>query len=233
MISEPERGGLCSPLPTLVLGAVDVLSGAFKAFDSRKGEISLDSVLASTILPELFRARTIGNQEYWDGLYSENPPVRGFVELPDEPDEKPDEIWLVKIDPPERLSAPEDPDAIADRRNQLAGDLSLNQELCAIESINQWLGKFNAVSRRKYKHVSILRMQLDPQQRFAGVPLDVKSKMYRGGKFIRRSHEAWRRPGSRVLANCSAEGAAAPSGGARLERPDGRYPAGCRRRGGL
>jgi predicted acylesterase/phospholipase RssA len=172
------------PLPTLVLGAVDVLSGAFKAFDSRKGEISLDSVLASTILPELFQARTIGNQEYWDGLYSENPPVRGFVELPDEPDEKPDEIWLVKIDPPERLSAPDRPDAIADRRNQLAGDLSLNQELCAIESINQWLGKFNAVSRRKYKHVTILRMQLDPQHRFAGVPLDVKSKMYRGGEFI-------------------------------------------------
>jgi predicted acylesterase/phospholipase RssA len=182
---DGKEKGYVQPLPTLLLGAVDVLSGAFKAFDSRKGEISLDSVLASTILPQMFKARTIGNQEYWDGLYSENPPVRGFVELPDEPDEKPDEIWLVKIDPPERPSAPEDPDAIEDRRNQLSGDLSLNQELCAIESINQWLGKFNAASRRKYKHVTILRMQLDAPRGIAGVQLDVKSKMYRGGEFIR------------------------------------------------
>ena len=109
------------PLPTLLLGATDVLSGAFKAFDSRKGEVSIESVLASTTLPELWRARTIGNQIYWDGLYSENPPIRGFVELPDEPDEKPDEIWLIKIDPPEKLAEPEDNTAIADRRNETHG----------------------------------------------------------------------------------------------------------------
>jgi hypothetical protein len=62
----------------------------------------------------------------------------------------------------------------------------LNQELSAIESMNQWLGKLNAASRRKYKHVTILRMQLDEAavQRFAGCTLDVPSKMYRGREFV-------------------------------------------------
>ena len=38
--AAPER-------PLLVLGAVDVMSGVFKAFDSRRGEITADAVLAS------------------------------------------------------------------------------------------------------------------------------------------------------------------------------------------
>ena len=40
----PER-------PLLVLGAVDVMSGVFKAFDSRRGEITADAVLASAAIP--------------------------------------------------------------------------------------------------------------------------------------------------------------------------------------
>lgn len=180
------RRKLVQPLPVLLLGAVDVRSGAFKAFDSRKGEISLQAVLASTILPELFKARAIGNQDYWDGLYSQNPPLRGFVELPDDPDEKPDEIWLIKIDPQEQLEVPDRPAEIADRRNELAGDLSLNQELSAIAAMNRWLGKLNAASRAKYKHIAILRMQLDETavQRRVGGALDVPSKMYRGRGFV-------------------------------------------------
>ena len=37
--------------PQLLLGAVDVVSGALKAFDSRRGEVSADAVLASAAIP--------------------------------------------------------------------------------------------------------------------------------------------------------------------------------------
>lgn len=176
------RRRLVQPLPTLMLGAVDVLSGAFKAFDSRRGEISIQAVLASTILPELFQARRIGNQEYWDGLFAQNPPLRNFAALPDDPDEKPDEIWLVKINPTERLDLPAEPAEIVDRRNELSGDLALGQEIQAIETVNQWLDKLSAASRGKYKHIDIARVQLDEAAvgRFAG-----GAKMYRGREFVR------------------------------------------------
>jgi len=47
-----ERAITAGPdAPQLLLGAVDVLSGAFKAFDSRRGEVSADAVLASAAIP--------------------------------------------------------------------------------------------------------------------------------------------------------------------------------------
>jgi len=42
--------------PRLLLGAVDVVSGEFKAFDSAEGEITADAVLASAAIPTLFRS---------------------------------------------------------------------------------------------------------------------------------------------------------------------------------
>jgi NTE family protein len=44
------------PAPMLLIGAVDVLSGKFRAFNSRRDRISSDTILASTALPTLFRA---------------------------------------------------------------------------------------------------------------------------------------------------------------------------------
>ena len=42
--------------PVLLVGAVDVLEGAFKAFNSARGEMSVNAVLASAALPWLSRA---------------------------------------------------------------------------------------------------------------------------------------------------------------------------------
>ncbi len=42
----------------------------------------------------------IRNGYYWDGLYSQNPPVRDLLDA-SEKEEKPDEIWIVRINPQE------------------------------------------------------------------------------------------------------------------------------------
>jgi NTE family protein len=116
--------------PRLLLGAVDVVSGEFKAFDSAKGEITADAVLASAAIPTLFRSVHEAGGVYWDGLFSQNPPVRDLLAT------DPDEIWVIQINAKERGTEPRTILEIADRRNELSGNLSLYQELHFIEKID-------------------------------------------------------------------------------------------------
>jgi NTE family protein len=117
--------------------------------------ISLAGVAASGTLPEILPAQAIEDTRfptsdpattvtrtghYWDGLYSQNPPVRDLLDS-DASDDKPDEIWVVRINPQE-FPAPTTGiglDDIRDRENDLAGNLSLNQELDHILTINRWI----------------------------------------------------------------------------------------------
>ena len=59
--------------PMLLIGAVDVLSGRFRAFSSRRDRITAATVLASAAIPNLFRAVRLEDGTYWDGLFSQNP----------------------------------------------------------------------------------------------------------------------------------------------------------------
>jgi NTE family protein len=68
--------------PFLLVGAVDVLSGRFKAFHSRRDRISAKTILASATIPTLFRSVRLDGGTYWDGLFSQKPrskssPTRG------------------------------------------------------------------------------------------------------------------------------------------------------------
>ena len=62
--------------PVLLVGAVDVLSGRFKAFHSRRDRISTGTILASAAIPTLFRSVRLDGGTYWDGLFSQNPRSR-------------------------------------------------------------------------------------------------------------------------------------------------------------
>ncbi|NWF81882.1 MAG: patatin-like phospholipase family protein [Chloroflexi bacterium] len=126
--------------PRLLIGAVAVRKGDFKAFDSWRGEISVEAALASAALPQTFQAVRIGDEVYWDGLFSQNPPVREFVSGV-EPDQKPEQIWVIRINPQERAREPTTVADIEDRRNELAGNLSLNQELRSIRTFNELIAK--------------------------------------------------------------------------------------------
>ena len=101
--------------PALFVGAVDVLSGAFRAFNSRRDRISAETILASAAIPTFFRSVRLDGGTYWDGLFSQNPPIKELT------DEKPDEIWVIQINPSELEDEPRTVAEIADRRNELAG----------------------------------------------------------------------------------------------------------------
>jgi len=163
--------------PVLLIGAVDVLSGEFRAFNSRRDRITPDTILASAAIPTIFRSvRTGDGGTYWDGLFSQNPPVRELT------DEGPDEIWVVQINPKELETEPKTVIEIADRRNELSGNLSLYQELHAIEKIDQLLERGLLSADGKYKHIVVRIIELS-RSRFSR-SLGTASKLNRDPRFI-------------------------------------------------
>ncbi|GAA4768391.1 patatin-like phospholipase family protein [Actinomycetospora chibensis] len=163
--------------PRLVLGAVDVRSGAFRAFDSRRDRITPDTVLASAAIPTLFRAIHVDGGAYWDGLFSQNPPVAPLL------DDDPDELWVVQINPTRRDDEPGTTLDIADRRNELAGNLSLYQELASIEKIDQLLAAGTLTAASGYRQVAVRVLELD-RSIVSGL-LGAASKVNRDVVFLR------------------------------------------------
>ncbi len=162
--------------PILLVAAVSVLSGKVKVFTGKR--ITVDAMLASAAIPNLFRAACVKNLPYWDGLFSQNPPVRDLIDNVDPPSAKPDEIWVIQVNPLKRRSEPRRIGEILDRRNEMSGNLSLQQELYHIRKINQ-LVRRGVIQNEKYKLVTVRTMAL-------GEDLPVESKFDRSPDFIRR-----------------------------------------------
>jgi NTE family protein len=104
--------------------------------------LSLSGVAASGTLPFFRKAEHINNRHYWDGLYSQNPPVREFLGGTDYKDEVPDELWIVRINPQQWPHVPQTNKDIQDRQNELMGNLSLNKELDFIMTVNEWQQRY-------------------------------------------------------------------------------------------
>lgn len=163
--------------PLLLIGAVDVLSGEFRTFNSRRDRITADTVLASAAIPTLFRAVRVDGGTYWDGLFSQNPPVRELI------DTAPDELWVIQINPQEQPLEPTTVIEIADRRNELSGNLSLYQELHFIEKIDQLLDEGLLASGGRYKQI-VVRVIALPRTPLTE-QLGTASKLDRDPAFIR------------------------------------------------
>lgn len=150
----PELKKLATDM-RLYLGAVDVLSGRFRVFDSRKNEITVDAVRASAAIPTLFQAVEMEEHSkkaaYWDGLFSENPPISPFYREVAH-GIKPDEIWVIQINPVERKDVPRSLADIGDRRNQLAGNLSLYQEISFLWMLDDWIKDGSLTEQHKSKY---------------------------------------------------------------------------------
>jgi NTE family protein len=163
--------------PMLLVGAVDVLSGEFRAFNSRREAITPDMVLASAAIPTLFRSVRVDGGTYWDGLFSQNPPVRELV------DTRPDELWVIQINPRRWDGEPRTLAEIADRRNELSGNLSLHQELGFIEKIDQLLAEGRLAADGKYKQIVVRLVELSRPR--LSRSLGTASKLNRDPAFIR------------------------------------------------
>lgn len=187
--------------PTLVIGAANVVTGALEKFSSSRHAITVDHILASCAVPSIFPAVEIGADAYWDGLFSDNPPIEELVRPRTMGEHNiPDEIWLIKINPTERARIPVKPGEIIDRRNQLEGNISLFQQLSHLEMVNdmilddafrpEFLARFDikapiripksfAGDRHKPYHIPCIEMPREVQDK-----LDYEGKIDRGAENI-------------------------------------------------
>jgi NTE family protein len=178
--------------PRLLIAAVDVESGEFHVFksDAEPWEITPDALLASSALPTLFEAVEVGGKFYWDGLFSQNPPIHDLLSTSLTRDEKPDEIWIIQVNPEGVASVPRTTAEIVNRRDELGGNLSLNQEVHFILRVNE------LIRRQREQH----QVELHPdfkQVRIARITpsadlsarLDAASKLDRDPRLIRLLEE--------------------------------------------
>jgi len=148
---------LCSrETPELVVGTVDINGGVFETFTNEA--VTPEAILASAAVPELFEAVEIDGHYHWDGLFSQNPPVDDLLTV--EADRKPDELWVIQINPQERAGEPTTLEEIADRRNELAGNISLNQELRTVERVNEWV-EAGHLPADEFSQTEVRRISMD------------------------------------------------------------------------
>lgn len=180
-----------SESPVLLVGAGDVLDGTIKVFSSARREISLDALLASAAIPNLFPAAQVEGHAYWDGIFASNPPIVGFLQRSlMGMTRRPNEIWILQVNRARHETIPETPSDISDRRNNLAGNLSLQHELQIIELVNVLLqeGSLTDEVRARFGFdvaepitVRFLRMSQEEQER-----LDYPSKLSRQPRHIEK-----------------------------------------------
>lgn len=204
---ELEDQNLIGPSsPVLVIGAANVLSGEFVKFSSYQKikpsdkikKIRLESILASAAVPFIFSAAEIENQFYWDGLFSDNPPTDELLD-PEivGPDNKPDEIWIIQINPKIRENVPKTPAEIFDRRNEMIGNESLYQDLQKIELINKLISaKAFKEEYNKYKKIEVNIIEMSSEQQKS---LEYSSKLDRNASHINKLIEDGQKQGKEFL----------------------------------
>ena len=129
----------------LFLSATNVETGRARVFE--RHEITLDVVMASACLPQMFKAVEIDGVPYWDGGYMGNPVVFPFIDHSPSPD-----ILLVQINPLKRPGTPTRARDIQNRINEITFNASLLRDLRAIDLIDRLIDD-GALSEDQYRRV--------------------------------------------------------------------------------
>ncbi|MEI4487644.1 patatin-like phospholipase family protein [Frigidibacter sp. MR17.14] len=134
----------------------------------------LDCLLASAAIPEVMRGVAMDGTVMWDGLYAGNPPISDLPDVQSEPGSRPtrpelardtrqsddpDEIWVIRINP---MRIPpgkaghvlSDAAEIADRRNELSGNLPMLQEIQQVMRIGGVTRNAGKPDARYYRPVA-------------------------------------------------------------------------------
>lgn len=140
----------------LFISTTNVQTGKVRIF--RNQEITLDVVMASATLPDLFQAVEIDGIPYWDGGFTGNPalfPLFNHTESRD--------IIILHINPLTSEKTPTTAAEIKDRLNEITFNTSLLKELRAIAFVNKLheQGWLKEEFESKLKHVLVHSIEAD------------------------------------------------------------------------
>jgi NTE family protein len=172
----------------LFITATSVRTGQPRVFD--RADLSIDALLASACLPQLFRAVEIDGEPYWDGGYSGNPALWPLIYNTPSLD-----ILLVKINPLVREGTPDTPAEIADRVNEITFNAGLVGEMRAIHFVSRLIEQ-GRIAPGEYKP---LRLHMVADE--AGLaPLSASSKLNTDRAFLEALHALGHAAADRWLA---------------------------------
>ena len=125
-VSDAELQNLTTPL---FVTATSVRTGQPKVFSGK--QLSVDALMASACLPQLFQAVQIDGEPFWDGGFVGNPALWPLFETGVA------DIVLVQLDPLLREDTPDTAVEITDRLNEITFNASLTAEMRAIHFVQK------------------------------------------------------------------------------------------------
>jgi len=154
----------CEDMP-IFLSATNVETGRVRVFQRK--EITLDAVMASTCLPNMFQAVEIDGTPYWDGGYMGNPVLSPFI------DYSPcNDIAIIQINPVFRPGTPVSAREILDRVNEITFNSSLINELRAIDFIDRLIDE-KRVDPEDFRKINVHIIHAQDEM----IPLGASSKV--------------------------------------------------------
>jgi NTE family protein len=135
----------------LFVGATNVRSGRLRLFTN--ADLSIDALLASSCLPTLQRAVRVGDESFWDGGYSGNPPLAPLVEHCRARD-----VLLVQLNPVEMEDEPTSAQDILHRVNQIVFNAPLMSELDGLDMARRVAREGFSIGGRMRRRVRRLRL---------------------------------------------------------------------------
>jgi NTE family protein len=197
----------------LFLAATNVRNGQSRIFTTP--EIDAGVVAASACLPFIFPAVVIDGEAYWEGGYSDNPPLRPLLR-----DNLPRDVLLVHVYPAERRTVPKTPEQILERISEITFNNSALKELRAIGHVGNLIasGRLGTASRERHR---IHRLHPPPPS------LDREARRSSDfWPFFVALRDAGRAAASAYLAGQAEDGGSGPKAGRRTARDSGRSAAG-------
>jgi len=172
----------------LFVCATNVLTGRLRIFE--RAEMSVEAVLASACLPNVFPAVEIGGEYFWDGGYMGNPPIFPLIYHGDTRD-----VLIVQINPINIPALPKTAPEIADRVQTLSWNSSLMREMRAIHFVSTLIDKgFDDSGRLK----RMLIHTIDAEAELTA--FSISSKLNADWDWLRHLHEIGRAKADEFLA---------------------------------
>jgi NTE family protein len=171
----------------LFVAATNVKTNKARVFT--RAEISVDAVLASACLPQIFRAVEIEGEHYWDGGYLGNPALWPLYYERGAPD-----IVLVQINAMLRPELPTTPSDIMNRLNEISFNASLMAEMRAIDFVQRLLDA-GRLEQPRYRRIFLHAIEDEARMR----EFKLSTKLNGDWEFLLRLRQYGREAAERFL----------------------------------
>jgi len=160
--------------------ATHVNTGRARIFS--RGEVTLDSVMASACLPQMFPAVEIDGEAYWDGGFSANPALMPLINS-----KASNDIVIVQINPIVRHETPTTARDIINRVNEISFNTALIKELRAIDMMQRFVtAKGIDLGAQGQTYMHLIHADTEVQD------LAASSKMNAEWSYLQKLHERGR-----------------------------------------